>query len=62
MAEAEDSPAGALRAAYAELGKQEKSVARAILKDYPVSALSTVAALAGSVFMALWHPAAPKLG
>lgn len=42
------SLAGALREAYAELGKQEKSVARAILKDYPVSALSTVAALAGS--------------
>lgn len=42
------SLAGALREAYAELGKQEKSVARAILKDYPVSALSTVAALAAS--------------
>ncbi|MEX0758811.1 MAG: MurR/RpiR family transcriptional regulator [Tistlia sp.] len=42
------SLAGALKAAYAELGKQEKSVARAILKDYPVSALSTVAALADS--------------
>ncbi len=42
------SLAGALRAAYADLGKQEKSVARAILKDYPVSALSTVAALADS--------------
>ena len=40
------SLAGSLRAAYGDLGKQEKSVARAILKDYPVSALNTVAALA----------------
>jgi DNA-binding MurR/RpiR family transcriptional regulator len=47
-AERDKSLAGALRAAYADLGKQEKSVARAILKDYPVSALTTVAALAES--------------
>lgn len=46
--EGDRSLAAALKAAYAELGKQEKSVARAILKDYPVSALSTVAALAES--------------
>lgn len=46
--EGDQSLAGTLRAAYADLGKQEKSVARAILKDYPVSALTTVAALAES--------------
>lgn len=41
------SLAEALRSGYGGLGKQEKCVARAILKDYPVSALSTVAGLAG---------------
>lgn len=44
----DETLAGTLRVAYGGLGKQEKSVARAILKDYPVSALSTVAALAES--------------
>lgn len=46
--ERDQNLAAALRAAYGGLGKQEKSVARAILKDYPVSALRTVAALAES--------------
>ncbi len=42
------SPASRLRAVFEALGKQEKNVARAVLRDYPVSALSTVAALAES--------------
>ncbi len=35
-----------LQGGFDALGKQEKAVARALLRDYPVSALSTVAALA----------------
>ncbi len=41
-----DSPASRLQEQFEVLGKQEKAVARALLRDYPVSALSTVAALA----------------
>ncbi len=40
------SPASRLRSTFEALGKQEKNVARAVLRDYPVSALNTVAALA----------------
>lgn len=38
--------ANRLQRSFDALGKQEKAVARALLRDYPVSALSTVAALA----------------
>ncbi len=41
-----ESLSGRLQETFEALGKQEKAVARALLRDYPVSALSTVAALA----------------
>lgn len=41
-----ESPADRLKALFDSLGKQEKRVAREILRDYPLSALTTVAALA----------------
>lgn len=41
-----ESPSERLKALFDSLGKQEKRVAREILRDYPLSALTTVAALA----------------
>ncbi len=41
-----EGPSARLQVLFEGLGRQEKSVAREILRDYPLSALNTVAALA----------------